>query len=399
MTALTGRYRHIVLGCGAIGAAAACRLADRSGGDVLVLEQYPIGHELGASEDHSRIIRYAYHSTDYTGLGHASYAAWADVERRTGRQLVFRTGGLDLGLGAAGERQAASYTAALDAVGIASQTLDAAAIRARWPQWHINDDTVGLYQADSGILDIRRANAAHVALARQSGVTFLDRTAARRLLSRPDGVEVHTDAGVFTADSLVLAAGSWTGPLAASLGVHLPITLTQEQVTYYTAPDLTRFAPDRFAVWIWHDATETYYGFPVYGEAAVKAGRDVSGTVVTQETRSWVPDAAQRDGLTAFLAEHLPGAVGPELATKTCVYDLPPDRNFILDLLPGHPRVAVFVGAGHAAKFAALVGSILADLATDGYTRHPIAAFAADRPALTDPDYPTDFLFSGASAG
>ncbi|WP_432827119.1 N-methyl-L-tryptophan oxidase [Dactylosporangium sp. CA-092794] len=397
--ATTARFRHIVLGCGAIGAATAFWLAERSGGDVLVLEQYQIGHELGASEDHSRIIRYAYHSTDYTSLGRASYAAWHEVERRTGRRLIVPTGGLDLGIGADGERQVASYAAALAAVGISSTALDAAGIRARWPQWHIDDDVVALYQADSGILDIRRANAAHVALARQAGVTFADRTPVRRLVSLPDRVEAHTDAGTFAADSLVLAAGSWTGPLAESLGVRLPITLTQEQVTYYATANLDEFGPERFGIWIWHGPDRTYYGFPVYGEAAVKAGRDVSGTIVTQETRSWDPDPAQRDELTAFLAAHLPAALGPELVTKTCVYDLTPDRNFILDLLPGHPRIAVFVGAGHAAKFAGLAGSILADLARDGGTDHPIAPFAADRPALTDPAHPTDFLFTGAAAG
>ncbi|MCW2642233.1 MAG: Sarcosine oxidase [Dactylosporangium sp.] len=397
MTAITARYRHIVLGCGAIGSAAACWLGERSGGDVLVLEQYRLGHDRGASEDHSRIIRYAYHSTDYTSLGRASYAAWDEIERRTGQRLVLRTGGLDLGIGDDGQRQVDSYATALDSVGIASQQLDAADVRRRWPQWRIDDDVVALYQADSGILDIRRANAAHIALARQFGVTLLEETPVRRLVSRPDGVEVHTSAGVFLAESLVLAAGSWTGPLADSLGVHLPITLSQEQVTYYASADLAAFAPDRFGVWIWHGLGETYYGFPVYGEAAVKAGRDVSGILVTQETRRFEPDAGQRDELTAFMSAHLPTAVGPELTTKTCVYDLTPDRNFILDLLPGHPRIAVFVGAGHAAKFASLAGSILADLASDGGTSHPIAPFAADRPALTDPDYPTDFLFAGAT--
>jgi sarcosine oxidase len=98
------------------------------------------------------------------------------------------------------------------------------------------------------------------------------------------------------------------------------------------------------------------------------------------------------------MAEHLPDALGPELMTKTCVYDLTPDRNFLLDTLPGHNRIAVFVGAGHAAKFASLVGDVLADLARDGGTERPIEAFRFDRPAITDPDYPPDFNFAGATA-
>jgi sarcosine oxidase len=390
-------FAHIVLGVGAIGAAAAYWVGRRRAGDVLAIEQYPLGHGLGASEDHSRIIRHAYHSTDYTALTRPSYATWATIEERTGLTLVTRTGGVDIGLGAAGEAMVASYERALTEAGHTSTVLDAAGLRRHEPQWRVPDDAVAVHQADSGILDIRKANAAHVALARQDGVSFLDRTAVRRIESRPDRVLVVTDAGTFSADTLSVCAGSWTPTALTGLDVHVPITLTHEQVTYWATPNLREFAPDRFGIWIYHDTDATYYGFPVYGEAATKAGRDVSGRVVTQETRSWEPDEANRDGLTRFMAEHLPGALGPELMTKACVYDLTPDRNFLLDTVPGHPRIALFVGAGHAAKFASLVGELLADLACDGGSDRPIGAFRFDRPAITDPDYPADFNFAEAT--
>ncbi|MDQ4138406.1 MAG: hypothetical protein M3116_06115 [Actinomycetota bacterium] len=37
-------YRHVVVGAGVIGTAAALRIAERNDGDVLVLEQYRLGH-------------------------------------------------------------------------------------------------------------------------------------------------------------------------------------------------------------------------------------------------------------------------------------------------------------------------------------------------------------------
>ncbi|TQS40350.1 N-methyl-L-tryptophan oxidase [Cryptosporangium phraense] len=388
-------YRHIVVGSGGIGSATAWWLADRSGGDVLVLEQFALGHEFGSSQDHSRIIRYAYNTVEYTQLVEANYATWFDVERRSGEQLVFKTGGLDLSPGAFGEGQIAAYADALDAVGIPSKKMDAAEITSNWPQWTLADDVVGLYQKDAGVLAIGKANATHRALAREAGATFLPNTPVRRLVSIGNHVEVHTDEDVFTADSVALAAGSWTVPLTETLGVSFPILLSQEQLTYFASPHLDEFARDRFPIWIWHGENDCYYGLPVYGAQGVKAGIDISGKVVTQETRTWDPDPAQRARLTGWLTEHLPRAVGPELYTKACVYDLPPDRNFILDLLPGHPRVALFVGAGHAAKFASFAGRLLADLAADGGTKYPIDAFSATRAALTDPDYPVDYLFAG----
>ena len=54
---------HVVIGLGGLGSAAACwlgRVADeagRSNPSVVGLEQYELGHDRGASHDHSRIIR------------------------------------------------------------------------------------------------------------------------------------------------------------------------------------------------------------------------------------------------------------------------------------------------------------------------------------------------------
>jgi glycine/D-amino acid oxidase-like deaminating enzyme len=81
-----------------------------------------------------------------------------------------------------------------------------------------------------------------------------------------------------------------------------------------------------------------------------------------------------------------------------CVYEMTPDRDFVLDTLPEHPHVAVFTGAGHAAKFASLIGQILADLTTRGETAHPIAPFALGRAALTD-DSAAPALSAAAAGG
>lgn len=393
-------YDHVVVGAGALGSAAAYRLAAAGHSDVLVLEQYELGHTRGASEDHSRIIRHTYHSTDYTALTPAAYAAWDEVEEETGLQLVFRVGGLDLAVaGTPGERELDAYRASLAplaARGVTWEDLDAAEVRSRWPQWHIGDDVVGLFQPDGGILDVRRATAAHIALARARGVEFATGTTVLGLSSTDTHVTVSTSRGEYTAGSVVLCAASWTPALLPGLGVDWPITLSQEQVSYFATPHLRDFAPDRFPMWIWH-GDAFFYGFPVYGEVAVKAARDMAGRFVTQETRTETPDPAQTEQVAAFLRERLPGAAGPELVSKTCVYDMPPDREFVLDHVPGHPRIVAFVGAGHAAKFASLLGRILADLATDGSTAYPIEAFRAGRPALTDPAFPPSFrLASGA---
>jgi sarcosine oxidase len=88
----------------------------------------------------------------------------------------------------------------------------------------------------------------------------------------------------------------------------------------------------------------------------------------------------------------LPSALGPEHVIKTCLYTLTPDRDFILDALPEHPNVYVAVGAGHAFKFASLIGRILSDLAIDGRTSGDISPFSIRRPILRTLSPPRTYM-------
>jgi glycine/D-amino acid oxidase-like deaminating enzyme len=151
-------YSHIVVGAGGLGTAAAYWLAKSGCRDVLVLEQFELGNGRGASEDHSRIIRHSYHSADYTALTPAAYESWDELEEETGLRLVLRTGGPDLAtLGTPGLDELANYRAALRAAGIPWEDLDASEVRSRYPQWQIEDAVVGMYQQDTGVLDIQRS--------------------------------------------------------------------------------------------------------------------------------------------------------------------------------------------------------------------------------------------------
>jgi sarcosine oxidase len=380
-------YQVIVIGCGGIGSAAAYWLARRIGDGVLAIEQFPLGHDRGSSQDHSRIIRRSYHDPSYTALAGPAYGMWSDVEAESGVQLVFKTGGLDLELlGTKGPKDLSHCAETMTVEGIAYDDLDAQEIMARWPQFRLPDDARGLYQADSGLVDAGKANAVHRALARGHQAVIRDQLPVRAIRSTEHAVEVVTDEGVFSADHVVVAAGAWTNTILAMLGITWPLTVTQEQVTYFATPNLREFAPDRFPIWIWR-APEEFYGFPIYGEVATKAGQDVGGEEVTAETRTFDSNPRTKERLVRFLETYIPGFLGPELYTKTCLYTMPPDRHFVIDALPGHPRITVAVDAGHAFKFATLIGRILSELALDGRTNYSIATFRADRPALTDPTF------------
>ena len=380
-------YDAIVIGCGGLGSAAAYWLARRVGTGVLAIEQFRLGHDRGSSQDHSRIIRRSYHDPNYVALAAPAYELWQELEAESGIQMVVKTGGLDLELlGTTGIKDLSHCAAAMTEQGIPHEELSAREIMDRWPQFRLPDDARGLYQADSGLVDAGKANAVHVALARLHGATIRDQLPVRALRPVGDAVEVVTDEGVFAAGHVVLASGAWTNTLLGSLGIRWPLTVTQEQVTYFATPYIRDFSPDRFPVWIWR-AQEEFYGFPVYGEVATKAGQDVGGDEVTAETRTFEPNARTHERLVRFLEERIPRFLGPELYTKSCLYTMPPDRHFVIDSVPGYPQITVVVDGGHAFKFATLIGRILSQLALDGRTDYPIEPFRADRQALTDPTF------------
>jgi sarcosine oxidase len=136
-----------------------------------------------------------------------------------------------------------------------------------------------------------------------------------------------------------------------------------------------------------------FYGVPVYGEeGGVKVAQDVAGNEVTLETRTYEPhpDVLARED--AFRACTLPGIDGAAVHSKTCLYTLTPDRDFVIDTLPDEPRIAVALGAGHGFKFASIIGRLISDLAIDGATSYPIAPFAIDRRILTMTNPPTNFV-------
>ncbi|WP_018334768.1 N-methyl-L-tryptophan oxidase [Actinomycetospora chiangmaiensis] len=389
-------YRAVVVGCGGLGSAALYRLASELGSGVLGLEQFEVGHVRGASQDHSRIIRLAQHQPQYAALASAAYKAWDEVEGESLQQLVTRTGGLVVEdrvarRGAAtGSRNIEGYTAMFDRFGYAYEVLDADELVARWPQFRVTGGEQALYQPESGIVDAARANAVHLSLARAHGAEIRSNTPVRSIRPDGDGVVVVTDSATVRADRVVVAADAWTNQVLADTGRQLPLTVLREQVTYYSTPHLAEFAPSRFPVFMWHGA-HNFYGFPVYGEVATKLGQHMGGEETTADGRSFVPDDARRARYAAFLDAHVPRFLGPELYSKTCLYTVPPDQDFVLDRLPEQPQIVVAIGAGHAYKFAALIGSLLADLALDRTPAHPIDAFALDRPALTDPTFPRSF--------
>ena len=382
-------YDTIVLGLGGIGAGALYWLARRMGGDVLGLEQFALGHDKGGSQDHSRIIRYSYHLPGYVRLAERAYSAWEAVEADIDQQLVYRCGGLDL-FPEHGAISPDHYIRSLESCSIPYEKITANEIRHRWPVWRIPDSVWGLFQSDGGLVAAAKANSAHLEGARLAGARIRDEAPVTNMQDLGGEIAISAGGRSYRTRRLVIAAGAWTNDLLAHIGLQLPLTVHREQVAYYNAADLAPFGLDNFPVWIWMD-TPCFYGFPVFGEPAVKVAEDVGGYETTANSRNFEPDPAGLARMRRWCERFLPDALGAEPMVKTCLYTLTPDRDFVVDTIPDHPAISVAVGAGHAFKFASALGQILSELALDGETLADLADFAIDRAILQEVDPPKSF--------
>ncbi|XP_046563101.1 monomeric sarcosine oxidase-like [Haliotis rubra] len=394
-------FEYIVIGCGGIGSGALYWLSKRSS-SVLGLEQFSLGHERGGSQDVSRIIRLTHHDDRYTKLVPDTFKAWEQIERESGLQVVWMTGGLRLARKGQSDARLEAYAVEMDRNKIRYDRLSNQQLMARYPQFTVGPDVVALYQEQAGLVDAAMGNAVHIQLARGNGATILENCPATRLTRANNGnVIVHTTKGVFECRKVVVTAGGWLNSVLGTIGVHVPVTVTQEQVTYYATPHMKEFTEKKFPIWIFHCPQYDFYALPIHGNTGTKIGIDVGGNVVTADTRTFEPEPARERVCTELLQEICPKFLGPILQTKTCLYTIPPDRDFLVDTCAykGWSDVIVCCGAGHAYKFASLLGKILSELAVDGRTQYDISQFNITRDAIQDPTFkPTFSLWSGVEA-
>lgn len=367
-----------VVGLGALGSAAAYHSALK-GAKVVAFEQFELGHIHGSSHDTSRIVRTSYNAPEYVALAKAAYKDWADLENEAGYKLLHVTGGL-IFFGKSASVRCSDYASSLDANDVPYELLNVKEVMRRWPQFDTKDVVDVIYTADSGIVHAARSVATMQNLARNHGAILKEHTRVERVLPQASGkgVTIETSKGQFNATKVILATDAWTNKLLEPLGSSIPLTVSQEQVTYYKPTETAAFEMSKFPVWIYFD-DQDFYGFPTFGEPTIKCARDSSQNFMTPEQRTYIHSPKLLEQLTFFIDGLIPDDNRQTLRTVTCQYTTTPDRNFIISPLEKHPDVIVALGAAQAFKFAPAIGRVLAELAIDGRTREDISKWSLVR--------------------
>jgi len=378
----TVAYDVIVAGLGGMGSAAAYHLAAR-GQRVLGLERFGPAHDKGSSHGGSRIIRQAYfEDPSYVPLTLRAYELWEELERATGRELMTITGGLMMG--PEGSRTVSGSIESAEEWGLEYEVLDAQEIKDRYPVFEPREGTVALYEAKAGFVRPERSVAAHLGAAEAKGaeLRFEELVVSWEADASGEGVRVTTEKGVYEAGRLVISPGAWAPELLTDLGLPLEV---QRIVQFWFMPegDVERFTIGRTPIWIWEaDDGVQFYSFPAHDDPrdGVKVAFFRVGPVCTPETIDRTVHEDEVEQIRGYLRDHVPALDGKFLRARTCMYTNTPDEHFVISAHPDHPQVAIACGfSGHGYKFCGVVGEILADLATEESTHHPIDLFSPTR--------------------
>jgi glycine/D-amino acid oxidase-like deaminating enzyme len=183
-----------------------------------------------------------------------------------------------------------------------------------------------------------------------------------------------------STDRVVLATGPWVHRMLGEL--HLPIRLTRQYVLYFANLESTTFGLNAFPAFIANDL----YGFPIYstctgsGPSWLKAASHQFGATTDPDELPIIDESVIKQ-VAMELYDLIPALRHAKLAKiGTCIYDISPDEDFILDQYPGDPRIIFATGlSGHGFKFGLLLGEMLSSMVCETESVIPLERFRLAR--------------------
>jgi sarcosine oxidase len=375
----------IVLGVGSMGAATIADLAKR-GLRVLGLEQFSISHEMGSHHGQSRIIRKAYYETPaYVPLLQRAYQNWAELEKVSGEQVYFKTGVLYAGK--YDHHRMKSIHESATKYNITVDSLSKQDVQKRFPQFNIPDGHEILFEPDAGFLTPEKAILLYAEQALKNGAIIKTQEGVLHWEKKRDLIFVTTKFGIYKAKKMVITAGAWASKAIASMAKIL--TVTRQAVGWVIPTETQKYELGNLPCWLIVDDVKPggYYGFPVLpvgkfgGPIGLKLAHHYPGKISDPDNLDRSTNKADEADILFALNKFLPGAYKQTHTIKTCSYTNAPDKNFIIDFLPGFGTdVTVATGfSGHGFKFASVIGEVMADLVIAGKTTLPIDFLNVDR--------------------
>jgi sarcosine oxidase len=346
-----------------MGSAVLAHVAKR-GKRAIGFEQYPRGHDLGASSGRTRIIRKAYFENPaYVPMLERAYELWAELESETQMKIWDLIGILMVAPLRSARRMGAMESAALH--GVPLEEFSREELQRRYPVLKLRANDVGLFEPDAGVIFPEVATQAHLRIALEYGAQARFNTAVRGWQRAGGALEIRlSDGEPIRAERLAICAGPWLADVTPDLDLPLRV---QRNVQVWFEPSTLAYRADRFPAFFLDrdDLPAPLYGFPDFGEG-VKAAFHAYGATTTPRDIDRNVHAADIMVVCDALNDFMPGAGGRYAFGKACMYTLTPDEHFILDHYPNDRGVVIAGGfSGHGYKFCPFIGEVVSRMLLD----------------------------------
>lgn len=370
----------LVIGGGAIGSAVAAHLAALPGFSLSVLERDP-GYALASSARSAASIRQQFSTPLNIALSQYGLELLRGQAAEAG---LVEQGYLYLATPAGAERLAA-LQALQTAHGADIELLTPAALRARWPWLATQDLALGSWgRSGEGWFDgwgllqhFKRQAQAHGARYLVDEALALRRDAGGAL----SGVQTR-QGQLLQADVYVLACGAWSGALAASAGLNIPVSGKRRSVYAFHSPEPAAGCPlviDPSGLWFRPEGAGQFIcGGPPLGEDADGLPLDPEAGLF--EEQLWPALAARVPGFESLRQQR----------SWAGYYEMNSfDHNGLVGALAACPNLLMACGfSGHGLQHAPGIGRGVAELIAHGAFRSldlsPLSPerLAANRPYL-----------------
>ena len=356
---LPDRAEVVIIGGGVMGASIAFHLAEAGVRDVLLLERGDLAG--GSTSRCAGGVRAQFSDPVNIELGWRSLAAFEDFPTRPGQEIdLHQPGYLFLVTDPADVPIFTASVAQQNALGVPTRVLTAERAADLAPGVVTDDVLMATFHARDGYCSPESVVLGYVSAARRLGATIRTGVTATAIDTSGGTITgVTTTAGYVRTSTVVCAAGAWAGPLAATAGVHLPVSPLRRQILITEPLDAAAGALFPATMPMTIDASSTFY---LHREGpgillGMSWADEQPGEQLTYSD-DWLPD------LMAAVDRRCPALADIGMAHEWVgLYEVTPDHNGLIGESREVTRFLYATGfSGHGFLQGPAVGEVIRDL-------------------------------------
>jgi sarcosine oxidase subunit beta len=351
---IPSRADVVIVGGGVMGTSIAFHLAEAGVTDILLLEQHELGS--GSTSKAAGGVRANFSDELNIALGARSLAAFARFGERPGQEIDLHQVGYLFLLSSEEQVELFEESARLqNAAGQPTRMIDVAEAVRLAPIVSPDGLVAACFSPNDGHCTPESVVLGYATAARRLGATLVTGCEVVGIDAVGNEIRaVRTTRGVVETATVICTAGAWSAPLAAMVGVDLPVTPLRRQIVVTDAiPNLPRDLPMTI------DFSSTFYFHPEgLGLLVGMSDPDEEPGFHLGRSDAWLPR------LTAAMEQRAPSLLDVGLAGGWAgLYENTPDHNALIGEADGLSRFLYATGfSGHGFLQGPAIGEVIRDL-------------------------------------